>query len=347
MEQQNKKKDTGERIKRLKVKLLMAWARYRPRASRFLHHIVFSYLLPKRLRNATKKQIYTIIFQADTPGGKRFDVWLLIAILANTVLLLIDSLISAPILQFIVVLLEWCFTIAFTVEFYLRLYCLKRPRKYIFSFYGVIDILSIFPAYLSLIFPATRSLTVLRLLRMLRIFRIFHMKKFLQEGHNLMMALRRSITKILIFMLFVYIVAIILGTFIYMFEHNYNENITSIPKGIYWAVVTLTTVGYGDITPVTPMGQFLSIVIMILGYSIIAVPTGIVAGETIAERRHEQEQQVKPSETGAPLGQPTPDKPQQTQETDDNSQWNSWLQQIQGTFNSDDDAADDDANSIH
>jgi len=163
---------------------------------------------------------------------------------------------------------------------------------------------------------------VLRLLRLLRIFRIFHMQRFLSEGHRLMSALRHSFAKILIFMLFVYIAAVILGTIIFMVENGHNDQITSIPKGIYWAVVTLTTVGYGDVTPVTPVGQFIAIVIMILGYSIIAVPTGIVAGETMAEHRRSR-QEAEESE----------------------SQWASWLEQLH-TIN-EEDIGDDETDSIH
>lgn len=300
----------------------MFGSKLQPKVHKIIHYIVFSLLLPKRFRGATKRQIYTVIFQADTPAGKQFDVWLLIAILGNTLLLMVDSIITNPVISIIASLLEWGLTIAFTIEYYLRLYCLKKPRKYIFSFYGIIDLVSILPAYLSLLLPATRSLMVLRLLRMLRIFRIFHMQRFLYEGHRLMNALRHSLAKIIIFMLFVYIMAVILGTIIFMVEDGYNDKITSIPRGIYWAVVTLTTVGYGDVTPVTPVGQFIAIVIMILGYSIIAVPTGIVAGETMAEHRRSKEE-----------------------EAENDLHWASWLEQLHSI--NEDDVGEDESNSIH
>ncbi|MBQ6956132.1 MAG: ion transporter [Bacteroidales bacterium] len=252
----------------------------------FLHWLIFSVLLPKKHRNITKKEIYRIIFKADTPAGKKFDIWLLIAIGINMVLIMLDSFDAVHAnLRWVIKGLEWLFTIAFTLEYYLRIYCLQKPWKYIFSFYGIIDFLSIFPAYLSLLIPATQTLTVLRVLRTLRIFRIFNMKRFLLESFHLLNAMRRSITKILIFMLFVFIVAIILGAVIYMFENGKNPAMKSIPTAIYWAVVTITTVGYGDITPVTPIGQFISTLVMLLGYSIIAVPTGIVVGETMREHR--------------------------------------------------------------
>ena len=256
----------------------------------FMHWLTFHVMMPKRWRGLTKKQIYTIIFKADTPAGKRFDIWLLIIIGLNLLVLMLDSFEAVHSnMRWVLKALEWLFTIIFTFEYYLRIYCLQRPWKYIFSFYGIIDFLSIFPAYLSLIIPATQTLTVLRILRTLRIFRIFNMKRFLDESFHLLNALRRSITKILIFMLFVFISSIILGAVMYMFESNVNPAMKSIPTAIYWAVVTITTVGYGDITPMTPIGQFISTLVMLLGYAIIAVPTGIVAGETISEYRNREQ----------------------------------------------------------
>ena len=268
-------------------------------SSRMMHWLTFNILLPRKWKRVPKEDIYKIIFKSDTPAGKKFDIWLLVAIVLNIVLLGVDSMISdnstlterihrnSSWLWWTMKALEWIFTLAFTIEYYLRVYCLKKPWRYVFSFYGIIDFLSIFPAYLSLIFPATQALSVLRLLRLLRIFRILKIESFVEEGHILMDALKKSVVKILIFMLFVYITAVILGTMMYAVEGGRNEMMTSIPKGIYWAVVTLTTVGYGDITPQTPFGQFLSVIVMILGYSIIAVPTGIVAGETIeSHKRH-------------------------------------------------------------
>ncbi len=262
---------------------------------RVMHKILFEWLLPKKYRGIKKKEIFQIIFLSDTPAGKKFDIWLLVLIIANIVLLLIDSLTGTTSTMthgatrslgyWVFKALEWGFTIIFTFEYYLRVYCLKRPWKYVLSFWGIIDFLSIFPAYLSLLFPATQALTVLRLLRVMRIFRIFHMERFQNEAYNLMSALRSSAIKIVIFMLFVFVAAIILGTMMYSFEGDKNPAFDSVLTGIYWAVVTITTVGYGDVVPVTVAGRFLSVIIMLLGYSIIAVPTGIVAGETIKEHR--------------------------------------------------------------
>ena len=260
----------------------------------FMHWLIFKVLLPKKYRNITKREIYRIIFKADTPAGKKFDIWLLVLIGLNLLVIMLDSFEAVHTnMRWVLKSLEWIFTITFTLEYYLRIYCLQRPWKYVFSFYGIIDFLSIFPAYLSLLIPATQTLTVLRVLRTLRIFRIFNMQRFLQESFHLLNAMRRSVTKILIFMLFVFITAIILGAVIYMFESGKNPSMKSIPTAIYWAVVTITTVGYGDITPVTPMGQFISTLVMLLGYSIIAVPTGIVVGETVREYRKDDNQQEK------------------------------------------------------
>ena len=258
-----------------------------------LHALIFKVLLPKRYRGVTKREIFEVIFKSDTPAGKRFDVWLLVLIVANIVLLIFDSVLGSTDTitrgahgswsYWIMKVLEWGFTIFFTLEYYLRIYCLKRPLKYVFSFWGIIDFLSIFPAYLSLVVPATQALTVLRLLRVMRIFRIFKLQRFQDEAYHLISALRASAIKIMVFMLFVLVAAVILGTMMYSFEAEHNPVFDSILSGIYWAVVTITTVGYGDMAPVTGMGRLLSVIVMLLGYSVIAVPTGIVAGETIAE----------------------------------------------------------------
>lgn len=274
--------------------------------SGIFHWLLFKVLMPKQLKVATKKDIYTVIFKSDTPAGKKFDVWLLIAIVLNIVLLIVDSMISenstltdrvhrnSSWLWWTMKGLEWVFTLAFTLEYYLRVYCLKKPWRYVFSFYGLIDFLSIFPAYLSIFLPATQALSVLRLLRLLRIFRIFRIERFVEEGQLLLEALKRSAIKILIFMFFVLITAVMLGTMMFAVEGNTNEAMSSIPKGVYWAVVTLTTVGYGDVTPTTSLGRFISIVVMILGYSIIAVPTGIVAGETIeSHKKRKKSKKIK------------------------------------------------------
>lgn len=281
-----------------KLKEAVARVNYRPvvkAVGTVMHKIVLEWLMPKRYRNLSKKDIFEIIFKSDTPAGKKFDVWLLALIVANIFLLMFDSVWGATDTMtsgvhgsfsfWVVKSLEWAFTLIFTFEYYLRIYCLKHPMKYVFSFWGVIDFLSIFPAYLSVFVPTTQALTVLRLLRVMRIFRIFKMKRFQMEAFHLMNALRNSAIKILIFMMVVMVAAVILGTIMYAFEAEVNPTFKSIPTGIYWAVVTITTVGFGDVVPITTPGRFLAVIVMLLGYSIIAVPTGIVAGETLKEYR--------------------------------------------------------------
>lgn len=260
-----------------------------------MHKVLFDWLMPKRYRNLSRREIFEIIFKSDTPAGKKFDVWLLVLIVLNIVLLILDSLLGSTdtmtsvahksLSFWVMKAAEWGFTLIFTFEYYLRIYCLKHPKKYVFSFWGIIDFLSIFPAYLSLFIPATQALTVLRLLRVMRIFRIFRLERFQIEAFHLLSALRNSAIKILIFMMFILVAAVILGTIMYAIESESNPAFKSIPTGIYWAVVTITTVGYGDVVPMTTAGRFLSVIVMMLGYSIIAVPTGIVAGETIKEYR--------------------------------------------------------------
>ena len=262
---------------------------------RLMHTLLFQWLMPKRYRGLKKKEIFEIIFKSDTPAGKKFDVWLLVLIVLNIILLIVDSLTGTTTTMtsgahlsvqfFVFKILEWGFTLLFTFEYYLRIYCLKHPKKYVFSFWGVIDFMSIFPAYLSLLFPATQALTVLRLLRVMRIFRIFKLNRFQNEVFHLLAALRASAIKIVVFMLFVLVAAVILGTMMFSFESEVNPAFNNILSGVYWAVVTITTVGYGDIAPVTAGGRFLSVLVMLLGYSIIAVPTGIVAGEVYAEHK--------------------------------------------------------------
>lgn len=271
---------------------------------RVLHKLLFSWLLPKKYRNITKKEIFTIIFKSDTPAGKSFDIWLLIAIIANILVLVADSLFGTTSTIttsahwshsfWLIKILEWGFTLLFTFEYYLRIYCLKHPVKYVTSFWGIIDFLSIFPAYLSLFWPTGQALTVLRLLRTMRIFRIFRLQRFQEASAQLLNALKNSALRIGVFMLFVFVAAVIMGTMMYSIEGEVNPAFNNVLSGIYWAVVTITTVGFGDIVPITPGGRFIAVLIMLLGYSIIAVPMGIVAGETINEhnkskrKRHTQ-----------------------------------------------------------
>ncbi|KGL63675.1 ion transporter [Polaribacter sp. Hel1_85] len=226
-----------------------------------------------------KHRLHEIIYEADTRAGKLFDVVLLIAILASILLVMLESVESfdAKYHNFLNIS-EWIITILFSIEYILRIISIKKPLKYIFSFYGIIDLLSTIPKYLSLFFIGSHHLAALRALRLLRIFRILKLARYIGASNRLLLALRASKAKISVFLFFVMILCVILGTVMYMVEGAEN-GFTSIPRSVYWAIVTLTTVGYGDIAPHTPLGQFIASIIMILGYAIIAIPTGIVSSE--------------------------------------------------------------------
>ncbi|PQJ78214.1 ion transporter [Polaribacter porphyrae] len=226
-----------------------------------------------------KMRLHEIIYEADTKEGKLFDVVLLIAIIASILLVMLESVDSFDEKHHKALYVgEWIITILFSIEYILRIISIKKPSKYIFSFYGIIDLLSTIPIYLSFIFVGSQGLVALRALRLLRIFRILKLARYIGASNKLMLALKASRAKIAVFLFFVLIVCIILGTVMYMVEGAEN-GFTNIPKSIYWAIVTLTTVGFGDIAPQTPLGQLIASVIMILGYSIIAIPTGIVSSE--------------------------------------------------------------------
>ena len=229
--------------------------------------------------NTFRLRLHELIFEADTPAGKAFDVALLISIILSVTAVMLESINAINIkysgfLQYI----EWFFTIIFTVEYIARIYSTKKPLSYIMSFYGFVDFLSIIPTYLSLFFVGSHTLAVIRTIRLLRVFRIFKLAQFIGEGKHLVAALKASRPKIIVFVLGVMSLVVITGTLMYMIETE-ESGFTSIPKGIYWAIVTLTTVGYGDIAPQTVIGQILASFVMLMGYAIIAVPTGIVTVE--------------------------------------------------------------------
>ena len=226
-----------------------------------------------------KNRLHEIIYEADTPSGKFFDIVLFILIIFSVLLVMLESVgeIDQQYHRTLLVL-EWIITIFFTLEYIARLVSIKKPWKYVFSFYGIIDFLSTIPLYLSYILAGSQVLLAVRAFRLLRIFRILKLVKFIGEASQLKKALKASRTKIVVFIYVVLILCVILGTLMYIVEGN-EAGFTSIPRSIYWTIVTLTTVGYGDITPITGFGQFLAAVIMILGYGIIAVPTGIVTAE--------------------------------------------------------------------
>ena len=240
-----------------------------------------------------RAKLHEVIFEADTKAGKRFDVILLIAILASVIVVILES-VPAYHDEYgsIFVAIEWIFTVFFTVEYALRLYAVLRPIKYATSFFGIIDLMSILPTYLSLIFAGTHSLMIVRGLRLLRVFRIFKLANFLVEGQIIVAALKASRAKISVFVIFILIMVSIFGSIMYLVEGSQNEQFDSIPRSIYWAIVTLTTVGYGDISPQTSFGQFIAAIIMISGYAIIAVPTGIVTAEVMDAASQKKSQKV-------------------------------------------------------
>jgi voltage-gated potassium channel len=226
-----------------------------------------------------KERLHEIIYEADTKEGKVFDVILLIAILASILLVMLESVERLDNKYHDALYIgEWIITILFSIEYTLRIIAIKKPTKYIFSFYGIIDFLSTIPMYVSLIFVGSQGLVAFRALRLLRVFRVLKLARYIGASNKLLLALKASSAKIAVFLFFVIIVCIILGTVMYMVEGAEN-GFTNIPKSIYWAIVTLTTVGFGDIAPQTPLGQLIASAIMILGYSIIAIPTGIVSSE--------------------------------------------------------------------
>lgn len=230
-----------------------------------------------------RNRVHEIIFEADTPAGKFFDISLLVLIVLSVITVMLESSEEwNTAYGHIFVVLEWLFTIVFTIEYVLRLWSTFKPWKYALSFYGLIDLLAILPSYLSFFLVGTQYFVIIRIIRLLRVFRIFKLGQFLTEGDQLRRALIASRNKIMVFLFTVTLLVVIIGSIMYLVEGGTNEGFSSIPRAVYWAIVTLTTVGYGDITPKTDVGQFLSAIVMILGYAIIAVPTGIVTNEMIA-----------------------------------------------------------------
>jgi voltage-gated potassium channel len=223
--------------------------------------------------------LHEIIFEADTPAGKRFDVALIFCILSSVLVVMLDSVkgIRQAHGEFLMAI-EWIFTVAFTIEYILRLCTIGRPVKYATSFFGVIDLLAILPTYLSVLFPGTQYLVVIRILRVLRIFRVLKLVQFVSEANIMLRALRTSGRKIVVFFFAIATLVVIFGSVMYLVEGE-SHGFTSIPRSIYWAIVTMTTVGCGDISPDTAFGQAIAAVVMVIGFSIIAVPTGIVASE--------------------------------------------------------------------
>ncbi|MCB0366813.1 MAG: ion transporter [Bdellovibrionaceae bacterium] len=226
-----------------------------------------------------REKLHRIIFEAETSSGRAFDVTLIILVVLSVAVVMMESVDSVRReYLFELTVLEWVFTILFTVEYLLRLFCVHRPLRYVFSFFGLVDFFSIVPTYLSLIFPGVQGLLIIRGLRLLRVFRVLKLQRYTHAGGILQAALHQSRHKITVFLGVVVTMVFIIGTIMYLVEGREN-GFTSIPKSVYWAIVTMTTVGYGDIAPQTPLGQLISSLLMIAGYGIIAVPTGIVSVE--------------------------------------------------------------------
>src|SRR5690606_33388986 len=236
-----------------------------------------------------RQKIHIIIYGTNTPAGKLFDVLLLFFIILSVAVIMLETIPGVDIRYHKeLIILEWIFTSLFTLEYILRIFCTPKPIKYIFSFYGIIDLLGILPMYLSFFITGSNILSGVRILRLLRIFRVLKMIHFIDEGTRLKRALRDSRHKIIVFLYFVIIVSMLVGTLMYIIEGKEN-GFYSIPQSIYWTIVTLTTVGYGDIVPHTALGQFLAMLVMIMGYGVIAVPTGIVSAEFVKQPKQDDE----------------------------------------------------------
>ncbi|SDZ84326.1 voltage-gated potassium channel [Segatella bryantii] len=238
-----------------------------------------------------KENLYHIIFGTDSKCGKIYDVVLMILITLSILVTFIESVPSlAFVFKTVLEILEALMTVAFTFDYVARLYCARNPKQYAFSFFGIIDFLSTIPPYLVLLFPSARYMILLRTFRFIRVFRVFKLFTFINEGYLLMSSLRRSMNKILVYFIFVVILVICLGTLMYMVEGNRpGTQFTDLGTSVYYAIVTMTTVGYGDITPVTPLGRLFSAFVMLLGYTIIAIPTGIVTATFVDETNRKVE----------------------------------------------------------
>lgn len=245
-----------------------------------------------RTQTPLQAKFYEVIFGTETPAGKWFDIALIAVITVSVAVVMLDSIVDLHIRYGALFLqLEWFFTILFTVEYLVRIWCTTNRRGYALSVYGIVDLLALLPTYLFLLLPQTAPLLIIRLLRILRIFRVLRLLALLQEANELAAALRRSARKIFVFFALMFILTTIFGCLMYVVE-GAEHGFDSIPRSIYWAVVTITTVGYGDIVPMTSIGRAISSVGMLIGYAVIAVPTGIITAElTVSQRlQHDREQ---------------------------------------------------------
>ncbi len=236
-------------------------------------------------RNPFRDKLLVVIFGTDTKAGKLFDLILLWAIILSVFVVILESMevIELAIGKFLMIL-EWIFTIIFTVEYFLRIYSTRHPRLYIFSFWGIIDLFSFLPTYIGVFFASVHFLVAIRILRLIRIFRILKLTRYFRESQELGKALWASAHRIAVFFLVLILIVLIMGSLMYVIEGGQN-GFESIPQSIYWAIITVTTVGYGDVVPVTSLGKIVSSIIMIIGYSIIAVPTGIISAEMARSKK--------------------------------------------------------------
>lgn len=233
-----------------------------------------------------RSKLHEIIYEADTPAGKIFDIVLLVIILLSVALVMLESVTVLNLKYFWeFYVAEWVITIIFTVEYILRILVIKKPKKYIFSFYGIVDLLSTLPSYISFFFGGQNLLFAIRALRLLRVFRVLKITRYIGESNKLTNALKNSKAKILVFLFAVFIICVIAGTLMHLIEGEAG-GFDNIPLSIYWCIVTLTTVGFGDIAPITPLGRLIASILMITGYGIIAVPTGIVSAEYSKEEKN-------------------------------------------------------------
>lgn len=237
------------------------------------------------MTRAARDKLHELIFEADTPWGKAFDIGLLVCIVLSVLAVALETVDSvAARYGAWIRASEWVFTLLFTVEYLLRLYCVGRRLRYALSFFGIVDLLSVLPLYVSLLWPGAQSLLVIRVLRLMRVFRVFKASRFLGEANVLKIALANSMPKVIVFLGTVLTFVVVIGAVMFLVE-GHQEGFDNMPKAMYWAIVTLTTVGYGDIVPTTVLGRLLASIVMVLGFGIIAVPTGIVSAEIVQETR--------------------------------------------------------------
>ncbi|MEE6187334.1 hypothetical protein PIECOFPK_00464 [Mycovorax composti] len=249
------------------------------------HDVVQDHNAPKD-KNSFRHKLYVVIFQNNTRAGRLFNVGLFLFIFASIILLILESVESISIAYDKVFdIIDYVFLIVFSIEYLLRLYCVRDAKKYALSFYGIIDFLAIVPSYMEFFLPNWHMLMAFRCFRLLRIFRIFRMVRLLDESRYMMLALLRNFNKILVFLFFIVLLTLFLGVLLYVIESPYNPGFSSIPQSVYWAIVTITTVGYGDVAPMTIGGKMIASFIMILGYAIIAVPTGMLSAAVVTKYR--------------------------------------------------------------